>query len=454
MASEADKKKAQELVEEADRLYLEARSPQEKSTWAKITLSKMDEAVKLDPDNAIAWFLRGTAKNILGDHQGATDDFTKAIEIDSTNYIVWTNQGAAKVELGNYQGAIHSYSEAIKLNPNFAPAWGDRGLAKINIGDNQGAIDDCTKAIELDPKDFSAWTNRGGAKDNIGDHQGAIDDCTKAIEINSEYAPAWNNRGAAKNDLDDHQGAIEDCTKAIEINPKDPSAWSNRGTAKYRLGRYADARKDLDEALNLNPNNETLLRNKQAITLAMEDEKQAKETLKKESDYRKELEEKSKQFHGNYDKCVQERDNLFRTIQKIIAGYILCLLIVIAIVFGPGWNFGDLLKHPFGLLPYFALLFIILSPFIWRISISTKEAERNLTLREDYDARLMIESYLGRFFSDRRGRHEFAPKYMNYWMYNNPSETLIRLANKSKETPELPQVEQIRNFTKNTPTDQ
>ena len=99
------------------------------------------------------------------------------------------------------------------------------------------------------------------------------------------------------------------------------------------------------------------------------------------------------------------------------------------------------------------MLFAILSPFIWLIRINIRETLKNITMREDYDDRYIVELYLDRFFVDPRERKEFAQKYMVYWMYNNPSETLIRLANKSTNQPELPQVEQIRNFTKNPPID-
>ena len=166
-----------------------------------------------------------------------------------------------------------------------------------------------------------------------------------------------NNQGAAKNSLDDYRGAIDDCTKAIELEPKNDFAWSNRGLARYRLGKYEDALKDADEALRLNPKDEMLQRNRQAVLLAIEGEKRKGKTFEKERKHHDRLKEKAKDFRTKHDDCIQERNRLFRTIQKIIAGYILCLLIVIAIVFGPGWNFGDLLKTPIRLITLFRIAF-------------------------------------------------------------------------------------------------
>ena len=421
MASKADKKKAQALVDEADRLYLEARTPEEKKTWAENTFAKMNEAIKLDPTNAKTW----------------------------------DERGVSKIELGDYIGAIDDHTEAIKIDPQNVSAWSNRGGAKDALGDHHGAIEDCTKAIELDPKYAIAWVNRGVGKNSLGKYHDAIADYDKAIELDPENDAAWGNRGDTKSVLGKHKDAIADCTKAIEINPHYANPWNNLGVAKYNLGKYDDALKDLDEALRLNPNSETYQRNRQAVLLAIESEKRKEETFKEEDKHHRRLKAKARYFRKKHDDCTQERNRLFCIALATIAGYALCLFVFLWLVFcfSDEGDFTDLFEHPFGLLPYFALLFVILSLFIWRISINTKEAERNLTLAEDYNGRLTAELYLERFLSEERDRREFAQKYIVYWMYNNPSETMIRLANKSKETPELPQVEQIRNFTKNNPTD-
>ena len=455
MASEADKKKAQALVEEADRLYQTVKTPQAQKIFAKKILPKMTEAINLDAENFVAWSNRGNAKNALGDHQGAIDDCTKAIEIESTFIKAWVNRASAKNNLGDHQGAVDDCTEAIKINPKEAFAWNNRGFAKSELGNHQDAIDDFNEAIEIDSKDPVTWNNRGNAKSELGGHQGAIKDYNEAIELNSKYAPAWNSRGNAKSSLGDHQGAIDDYTKATELESEFATAWNNRGLAKYRLGKYDDALKDLDEALSLEPDNETTQRNRQAVLLAIESEKSKGETFEKEREHHRRLKAKARYFRKKHNECIQERNRLFCIALATIAGYALCLFVFLWLVFcfSDEGDFTDLFEHPFGLLPYFALLFVILSLFIWRISINTKEAERNLTLAEDYGGRLTAELYLERFLTEERDRREFAQKYIVYWMYNNPSETMIRLANKPTNQPELPQVEQIRNIIKNTPTD-
>ena len=313
-------------------------------------------------------------------------------------------------------------------------AWAVNALPKMD------------KAIELDPSNIRAWFSRGFIKNELGDHQGAFDDFTKVIELNQEDDGAWNNRGFAKSGLDDDEGAIDDFTKAIELNSTNPNTYHNRGLAKFRLKNYEDAIKDFDKALKLNPNNEAFQRSKKSAIVA-EEEKQIRKEVE---EYRERLEKKSKQFNSNYEQNIERREELFLAVLIIIALFIFILFV--------SGVFSGLIKNnePFGLLPYLALLFAILSPLAWLIRINIREAERNLTLREDYDGRYTVELYLQRFFHDTE-RREFVQRYMTYWMYNNPSETLIRLANKSTEQPKLPQVEQMSNIAKSgqiPPTDQ
>ena len=212
---------------------------------------------------------------------------------------------------------------------------------------------------------------------------------------------------------------------------------ATEGAAKYKLGRYDDALKDFDEALKLAPNNESFQRNRQAADVA-----------KKQNEYRDQLEVRANKFNNKYENNIKWRNIFFIIVVAFISNYIG--------YFAHKGNFSDISSNPLSVFPFLALLFTILSPLIWLIRLNIKEAEKNLTLREDFYSRYIVELYLDRFFTEERDRREFAQKYMVYWMYNNPSETMIRLASKSKEKPELPQVRDIGDVARSTqlpPTD-
>ncbi|MBK7937821.1 MAG: tetratricopeptide repeat protein [Lewinellaceae bacterium] len=93
------------------------------------------EAIRLDPNDAVAYMNRGAARSELGDKQGAILDYDEAIELNSNYTLAYTNRGAAKAELGDKQGAILDYDKAIELDPNLALAYGNRGLVFEEIGE-------------------------------------------------------------------------------------------------------------------------------------------------------------------------------------------------------------------------------------------------------------------------------------------------------------------------------
>lgn len=138
MASD-EEKRAQKLVDEAEKRYLEAKSKEERRQWAETQLSRMDVAISLDPDNDGAWDVRGVAKLELGDYQGAIDDCTKAIELNPKNDMAWNNRGSAKYHLSEYQEAITYYKEALRLNPNDEAVRRNLQAAEIAFASHESA---------------------------------------------------------------------------------------------------------------------------------------------------------------------------------------------------------------------------------------------------------------------------------------------------------------------------
>jgi tetratricopeptide (TPR) repeat protein len=105
-----------------------------------------NKALELDPNNALAYFYLGYAKDLQGNMEGGTKDL---------------------------DGAIVLYSKSIQLDSNYPPAYVNRGSDKLEKEDYDGAIADETKAIELDPNNGSAYMDRGSAETEKGDYKGA-----------------------------------------------------------------------------------------------------------------------------------------------------------------------------------------------------------------------------------------------------------------------------------------
>ena len=86
-----------------------------------------DEAVKLNPDNARAYFGQGTSYNSLKQYELGIQDLSKAIEINPNIHSnAYNNRGWTYYCMKNYQQAIKDFEKALEITPNHAKAKNNR----------------------------------------------------------------------------------------------------------------------------------------------------------------------------------------------------------------------------------------------------------------------------------------------------------------------------------------
>ncbi|MTJ06427.1 tetratricopeptide repeat-containing serine protease family protein [Anabaena sp. UHCC 0204] len=197
------------------------------------------------------YFALAADKYAKGDYKGAIIALEEAIKINPNDALAYYNRGVVRSALGDKQAAITDYNQAIKINPNDADAYYNRGNVRSALGDKQAAITDYSQAIKINPNYAYAYYNRGNARSALGDKQAAIADYNQAIKINPNYAIAYISRGNARSDLGDKQAAITDYNQAIKINPNDAYAYHGRGNAYAALGDKFKAISDFQQAVRL-----------------------------------------------------------------------------------------------------------------------------------------------------------------------------------------------------------
>ena len=193
----------------------------------------------------------GNFRMMLGQVETAVETYSYAIKLQPNDAEAYYNRGVAYSDKGKLDQAIQDYSKAIELKPNFVVAYYNRGIAYVKKGDLAQAIQDYNEAIELKPDFAEAYVNLDIAYDNKGDFDQAIQDYAKAIELNPNDADAYNNRGFAYSDKDEFDQAIPDYNKAIELKPDFAEAYFNRGCTWLHLGEWEKARADLTTAKNM-----------------------------------------------------------------------------------------------------------------------------------------------------------------------------------------------------------
>ncbi len=148
---------------EAYNAYLRGRQllPQRNAKGLEQALEAFGEAVKLDPNFALAWVGIADSATLLRTH-GSIDpvkqvEMTKnavgrALEIDPTLGEAWVSQGALFETIGQPEQAETSYRRSIELSPNYATAYQWYAELIDNTNDRlQESLTLFNKAAQLDP---------------------------------------------------------------------------------------------------------------------------------------------------------------------------------------------------------------------------------------------------------------------------------------------------------------
>ncbi|MFW9257737.1 tetratricopeptide repeat protein [Nostoc sp. CALU 546] len=198
-------------------------------------------------------YQQGVNKYESGNYEGAVKDFNQAIELDPQNALAYNKRGDAYYRLGDYEQAQADSSQAILLNPQDANAYFDRGFAFYGLSKYKEAIADYTQAIKLNSENAYAYYGRGLARSQVKDNKGAIGDFSKAIALKPEYTEAYLQRGILRRRLKQRLAAIQDFDAIIKINPSDAKAYYQRGLTQFLNKQQYAALKDYTDAININP---------------------------------------------------------------------------------------------------------------------------------------------------------------------------------------------------------
>jgi tetratricopeptide (TPR) repeat protein len=167
---------------------------------------------------------RGTAYDDKHDYTHAIPDYDEAIRLNPNLASAFYGRGEAYDHTGEFDRAIQDYNEALRLNPNFAYAYDARGRAHRNKGDFDQAIRDYGEAIRLDPHYALAFNNRGDSYRSKGDYDQALQDFNEAIRLNPKLISAYANRGFVYLSLSNLAAATTDYEHVIAASPSSNGA--------------------------------------------------------------------------------------------------------------------------------------------------------------------------------------------------------------------------------------
>jgi tetratricopeptide (TPR) repeat protein len=215
-----------------------------------------DEAIRLDPDYAMAWNNKGIAFYSQGRYNSAIKAYDECIRLDPSYITAWNNKGWTLYKQGKYGDAVNCLDKATELDPNYALAWNNKGNVFFDQGKYEKAIKAFDTAIKLNPEFAWSWNNKGTALNNLGEYDDAINCFDEALRIDPDYSHAWFGKGYALFAKGRYEKAVDCFDRAVRMDPEDADAWYNKGSALGQLGRYDEAIDAFDEAIRLNPNSD------------------------------------------------------------------------------------------------------------------------------------------------------------------------------------------------------
>ncbi|MCP9926175.1 tetratricopeptide repeat protein [Synechococcus lacustris C3-12m-Tous] len=146
-------------------------------------LQLINKSLKIQPDNAVAYKVRGNAYFGLKDYNNSLSAFSRSLQLDPKDTWAAYGKGNALSWLDRVSEAASFYTEAIKLDPSNAAAYRERGNERMRLKEYNNSIADLNKSIQLDGSNETSYQLRAFTKTWLDDFAGACTDIKKAKQL-------------------------------------------------------------------------------------------------------------------------------------------------------------------------------------------------------------------------------------------------------------------------------
>jgi hypothetical protein len=117
-------------------------------------LKRIDKALKIDPQYADAFVLRGVVAIQLSNLNAALDDFQQALRCDPSASMAYVGTGAIFNMEGHFDEALRELDRGVALQPNSWQAQVEIAKANLGKGDFKAALAHANRAQELSAGQF------------------------------------------------------------------------------------------------------------------------------------------------------------------------------------------------------------------------------------------------------------------------------------------------------------
>lgn len=222
--------------------------------------AKFDKALKLMPNTAGLYQMRGSGHLEGGQFDDALDDFNKALSLDpDMALIIYWNRADCYNAMNKPDLALAEYTRSLALNPGDeqrAAMLLSRGRLLVDQGQPERATQDFTQVTAFPPLRAQAYSELSYLAAERGDMGTCIDLASNAIKANPKYYGGWMNRSTCEIAKRKFSAALNDLDAAIQLEPDWPEAYLNRAQVNAELHDCRKANEDAEKAIQIAPASE------------------------------------------------------------------------------------------------------------------------------------------------------------------------------------------------------
>ncbi|MEO0962197.1 MAG: tetratricopeptide repeat protein [Pseudomonadota bacterium] len=147
-----------------------------------------DEAIRLQPDDYITYYVRGFLHQYREDYEAAVADYTLALELETEDPDVYRDRALALYYVGKYEESLPDLYAALKIDPDHAETLNSLAWTLLSLGRAEQALPISAKSLEEDgEKSANSLDTYAHIMAELGRKQEALEYFVKAARMGDTY---------------------------------------------------------------------------------------------------------------------------------------------------------------------------------------------------------------------------------------------------------------------------
>jgi len=217
-------------------------------------IQKLDEAVNLDPQFALAFSLKGDILQGMEKYEDSANAYEKATELDPWSFKDFFNLGKVCQAIKQFARAVKAYVAACNLDPQHYPAHIGAARCYYELKEFDNSLVYAQKAKELDPKQADPELLMGDLFEEQKDHTQAINSYRRALELEGNKSSIMVPLARAYLRSGRYSSAKELLTDVIKMEPDNGIAHQYMGFTELKLKNTQIAVESYQRAVQIDDN--------------------------------------------------------------------------------------------------------------------------------------------------------------------------------------------------------